>query len=310
MAVVDAYGPRIGLDKVYVAELNASTDVLGGTPTWGTPVLLAGGSVKMTGNPNGNLITDWGDNGPFFVTNSRGNLQATLEVQDIDPAVLALLLGQTRANGITQEGALDQSPYYAMGFRVWIGGTDGSGNKIYQYYWYAKGKFAIPQQGAETKKATISPQHVTLSAEFVKLNANDVLCTSVRTNASDVAAATITNWFSGVVYAASQSSTAVTVGTITGSSSGKTITIPFAKSGETFSMAPIDASDITVSVVSTGLLLAGTSTFAYSVAGVAPTITISNTNIAAVSYLVSVTSDVQDSNGVHVTPKSALVTPA
>jgi hypothetical protein len=123
-------------------------------------------------------------------------------------------------------------------------------------------------------------------------------------------AATITGWFTTPIISTAQSLTAVTVGVITGATGAKTITIPFAKSGETFSMAPVDASDITVSVVSTGALLAGTSTFTYSVAGIAPTITIANTNIAGVAYLVSVTADVKDTNGVNITPKSQLVTPA
>ena len=298
--------PKIGLDKVYVASL--TTDDGTNVPTYGTPVLLAG-AAKMTGNPNGTLVTDWGDNGPFFTMNARGNLQASMELIDIDPAVLAAVLGQTRANGITQEGILDQAPYYAVGFRVWIGGLDSLGAKIYEYFWYLKGKFTIPEQGAETKKETISPQHTTLSAEFVKLAYNDVMCVHGRTDYSLTTAAAAA-WFNQPVTSASASLTAVTVGTIAGSALAHTITIPFAKSGETFSLATPAAGDITVSVVSTGLLLSGTTTYTASVAGTAPTITIANINIAAVAYLVSVTSDVVDNNGVHVTPLSQLVTPA
>jgi phi13 family phage major tail protein len=307
------YGPKIGLDKVYVAALDDGTDLITGAPTYQTPVLLSG-AASMKGNPNGTLITDWGDNGPYFVTNTRGNLQASLDLIDVDPVVLAQLLGQTRAGGITEEGSLDQSPWYAMGFRVWIGGTDtGSvdpADRIYEYFWYAKGKFTIPEQGADTKKETISPQHTVLTAEFARLNYNNVLCTRSRTNATGVVSATISGWFTAPVISSGQSLTAVTVGTIVGASGAKTITVPFAKSAETFSLSPIADGDITVSVVSTGALIAGTSTYSYSAAGAAPTITIANTNIAAVAYLVSVTNDVKDSNGVHVTPKSQLVTPA
>lgn len=298
--------PKIGLDKVYVASL--TTDDGTNVPTYGTPVLLAG-AAKMTGNPNGTLVTDWGDNGPFFTMNARGNLQASMELIDIDPAVLAAVLGQTRANGITQEGILDQAPYYAVGFRVWIGGLDSLGAKIYEYFWYLKGKFTIPEQGAETKKETISPQHTTLSAEFVKLAYNDVMCVHGRTDYSLTTAAAAA-WFNQPVTSASASLTAVTVGTIVGSASAHTITIPFAKSGETFSLATPAAGDITVSVVSTGSLVAGTYTYTPSAAGTAPSIVIYNANISGVAYLVSVTSDVVDNNGVHVTALSQLVTPA
>jgi hypothetical protein len=120
----------------------------------------------------------------------------------------------------------------------------------------------------------------------------------------------LSGWFNQPVLSSGASLTAVTVGTITGASGAKTITIPFAKSGETFSMGVVNPSDVTVSVVSTGVLLAGNSTFTYSAAGISPTITIANANIAAVAYLVSVTADVVDSNHVRVTPKSQLVTPA
>jgi phi13 family phage major tail protein len=303
-------GPKIGLDSVYVAALVDGTDIVGGTPTYGTPVLLAG-AASLKGNPNGSLFTDWADNGQYFVTNTRGNLQATLDLVDVDPIVLAAMLGQKRANGVTQEGALDQSPWYAMGFRVWIGGTEATA-KIYEYFWYAKGKFTIPEQGADTKKETISAQHTILTAEFARLNysSDAQISTHARSNATDVVAATITGWFTTPIISTAQSLTAVTVGVITGASGPKTITVPFAKSGETFSMATIDSSDITVSVVSTGALIAGASTYTYSAAGVAPTITIANANIAAVAYIVSVTADVKDTNGVNITPKSQLVTPA
>ena len=301
-----ASAPKIGLDKVYVASLTADAGV--SAPTYGTPVALLG-AVNMTGNPNGSLITDYGDNGAYWTQNSRGNLQATLELIDCDPSVMALMLGQTRANGKTEEKFTDQSPYYAMGYRVWIGDTV-SGAKIYEYFWYLKGKFAIPEQGAETKKESISPQHVTMSAEFVRLNYNDVMTVHGRTD-FDLTAADASAWFSQPVYSSAQSLSAVTVGTIAGSYSGKTITIPFAKgSSETFSMNLPAAGDITVSVVSTGVLIAGTTTYVASVAGTAPTLILSNTNIAAVPYLVTVTSDVTDINGVHVTEKSQLVTPA
>ena len=301
-----ASAPKIGLDKVYVASLTSDAGTL--APVYGTPVALAG-AASLTGNPNGELVTDWGDNGPYFTMNGRGNLQATLELIDVDPAVLAAVLGQTRANGITQEGIFDQSPYYALGFRVWIGGVDSLGAKIYEYFWYLKGKFSIPEQGAETKKETISPQHTTLNAEFVKLAYNDVMCTHGRTD-FDLSTATAAAWFTAPVYNSSQSLSAVTFASVAGSASGHTITLTFSKgSSESFALvAPTDASQILVSVVSTGAPLAGTSTYAVSAASASPTLTITNTNIAGVAYLVYVVG-LKDVNGVTVTPLSKLVTP-
>jgi len=75
-------------------------------------------------------------------------------------------------------------------------------------------------------------------------------------------------------------------------------------------MGPVTSTDIIISVVSTGALIAGASTYAYSAAGTAPTITITNPNVAEVEYIVTVNSSVHDSNGVHVVQTSQLVTPA
>jgi phi13 family phage major tail protein len=300
--------PKIGVDMVYVAPLTDGTDVEGGTPVWGTPVRLSG-AASVKANPNGSIVTDYADNGPFFIANARGNLQLALDMVDVDPDVRAAILGQTRANGITQEGTLDQAPYYAVGFRVWYGGKDGGAN-VYEYFWYMKGKFTVPEDGADTKKETVAPQHVMLNCEFAKLRANDAIVVRARTNAAGIVATTITNWFNSVVYKTTQSLTAVTVGTVVGDASDNTLTIPFAKSGETFQMVAPSAGDITVSVVSTGLPIAGTSTYAVSVAGVAPTITITNANIAEVEYLITITNRVKDANGVAVALTSQLVTPA
>jgi len=298
--------PMIGLDKVYVAKL--LTDVVGSTPTYDTPVAMPG-VVTASINKNGTIITDYADNRQFWVGNSRGNTEGTFEFVDYDPALIAAMLGQTRANGITEGRPLDQAAYYAIGFRVWIGGEKVGGT--YRYVWLLKGKFTIPSINPETKKEQISPKHVTLTAQFVALNgANNVIDTEAR-NDYDLTSVTEAAWFTAPVFSSGVSTSAVTVGSATGSASAHTITIPFSKgSSETFSLvAPVDNTQIVVIVNSTGLILAGTYTYTASVAGTAPTITIANASIAAVSYSVVVVK-ITDSNGVLATPKSQDVTPA
>ena len=300
--------PKIGLDMAYWAKMVEGSDVVGGTPTYETPIALPGAIMSKI-NPNGNLVSLWADNGPFFITNSRGNLQLSLELSGISQATLATILGQTRSNGLTAEGALDQAPWGAFMFRVWVGGLDGSSNKIYKYFSLPKGKFTIPEDGAETKKDTITPQTVALSGEFARLEVNGFMNINGRTDES-LTTTDAAGWFTTPKWSLTQSLTAVTVGTASGDDSDNIITIPFAKGGETFSLvAPVDG-DIVISVVSTGALIAGTSTYTLSAAGVAPTIIVNNPNITAVAYLVAVTSGVKDSNGVAVTPLSQLVTPA
>jgi phi13 family phage major tail protein len=310
MALNSSGGPRIGVSDVYVASLTSGTDTALLPPTYGTPVKLAG-TAKMTGNPNGKLITDWGDNGPFFVTNSRGNLQSSIELIDIDPAVLTTVLGQTYANGKTQEGAFDQSPWYALGFKVWIGGVDGSGNRIYDYYWYAKGKFTIPEQGASTKKESISPEHTTITGEFAKLLYNDVMCVHARSDDTAVSAATITNWYSTPVYSAAQDTGALTLTSATGTISTKTFAITFAKAGGgTATIADASASNVNVSIGSTGAAIALT-TFTPGSASTTPTLSVvTSATLTGVPYTILVTSQLHDSNGVACVMKSISCTPA
>ena len=132
--------PRIGLDNVVIAQL-ISDDENG--VVYDTPIALKG-AVNATVNPNSDVAVDYADNGAFFAMNNRANTEVSLEMTNVDPATLALMLGQSRSGGVTVETAMDSSPYFAMGFRVWIGGTDANGNKIYEYMWLAKGKFSVP----------------------------------------------------------------------------------------------------------------------------------------------------------------------
>ena len=134
--------PRIGLDEVHIAKV-ISDDANG--IVYDTPIALKG-AVNASVNPNSDVATDYGDNGVFFVTNNRGNTEMNLELIDVDPTVLAQMLGQRKVIGVTIETPLDQSPYFAVGFRVWIAG-EKDGEKRYQYFWYAKGKFSVPETG-------------------------------------------------------------------------------------------------------------------------------------------------------------------
>jgi len=299
--------PAIGVDKCYVAKL--LSDPVSGAPSWGTPVALPG-IVKLTVNANGALVTDWADNKAFFVTNSRGNTQVQLENVNIDPAVLADMLGQVRANGITLENALDQSAYYALGFRIWIGGTDDSGGKIYRYFWLYKGKFAVPSTNAETKKATITPQHISLTAEFVALNTTDYdgnVMSSARSD-SDLAVATAAAWFNAPVVSTSVNTNNVTV-TITLSSGNVLFT--FAKTGGgAFTMATgtmLEGRSVLVQVA--GVERAGS--FAWSGQGTASPVLTFTPSVAFTggsSVYATVGSDLKDVNGVGVTPKTTALT--
>lgn len=302
-----AQRPRIGLKDVVYAVLDESTDIIGGTPAYGTVYPLAN-SLELSFDPASSSSALFADDGLAFSAETVGEMKITLGNADVLPEDMARILGHTYANGQIVDNVLDQSPYIAIGAKILRSGKDST-NLVYDYFWLYKARLQKPKFDAKTKGASVEFQTPMLEGLVSKLTSTGDYRMRMRTDDANAVAGTLTGFFTTVTLPGA-SLTAVTVGTITGNATAKTITIPFAKGGETFSMQDGADSKITVSVVSTGALLAGTNTYTKSAAGTAPTITITNANIAGVAYLVSVTSNVRDTNGVAVTPKSQLVTPA
>lgn len=293
--------PVIGLDNVVIAEL-LSDDVNG--VTYDTPIALKG-AVNASVNPNSDVAVDYADNGPFFVMNNRGNTELTLELTNVDPAVQAKMLGQKRSGGITVETPMDSAPYFAMGFRVWVGGTDENGNKIYEYMWLAKGKFSVPESGAETKKESVSFQHKNMTAQFVATifvpNGQDsgTICTHCRSDV-DTSSAVIANWFNAPVVSVASQANTITVTSAAQASDKLTITFA-ATTATTIAEATANANNITV-LDSNGDVIDGT--FAIGVSGnVAPTVVFTLANENDVVKTVVIGAGVKDIYNVAVTPK-------
>lgn len=293
--------PVIGLDNVVIAEL-LSDDVNG--VTYDTPIALKG-AVNASVNPNSDVAVDYADNGPFFVMNNRGNTELTLELTNVDPAVQAKMLGQKRSGGITVETPMDSAPYFAMGFRVWVGGTDENGNKIYEYMWLAKGKFSVPESGAETKKESVSFQHKNMTAQFVATifvpNGQDsgTICTHCRSDV-DTSSAVIANWFNAPVVSVASQSNTITVTSAAQVSDKLTITFA-ATTATTIAEATANANNITV-LNGDGEVVDGT--FAIGVSGnVAPTVVFTLADDSESVATVVIGAGVKDIYNVAVTPK-------
>lgn len=288
---------RIGVQDFYIAKV--LTDTSSGM-TFDTPVRVPG-TVKVDIKPNGGLVVDYGDDAALVTVNYRGVTDGTIEMIDVPPSIIASLLGQTRANGITGESALNQSPYYAIGFRVWLSGDDGSGNNVYQYFWYHKGKFAVPDGSYETKKDTITPQHVVLNAQFISNTYNGLIGVNGRSD-YDLPAATATAWFNAPVLAPTVDLNAL--GVVIAKSSTNT-TFTFTKTGGgTFSINT-DSATIGTNII---VQKAGVAQAGAIVWGGQGTATVVGTFTPTVAYGTAtidcaVTTGVKDSNGVGCTPK-------
>ena len=295
--------PKIGLDNVVIAKvLSDSADGI----SFGDVIALKG-AVNATVNPNSDVAVDFADNGPFFSASNRGNTELNLEMIDVDVDVLAQLLGQRKVNGITVETPLDQSSDYALGFRVWLAGKDGSGNNRYQYFWYAKGKFSVPETGGETKTDSLNFGHISVTAQFVQTQyvpagqETGTICTHIRTDDPSVPASVKANWFNApVVQTASDNSEL----TVTVAYSNSKVTFTGAKdSGASFVFAKgsvIDGQTIGV-LDSNGALVEGE----YAVgttASASPTIVFTPDAEAETPATAFVTSGLKDSFGVGATP--------
>lgn len=301
-----AENPKIGLDNVVIAKLLSDDGT--NVPTYDTPIPLRG-AVTASVNPNSSVETDYADNGAFFVTGNRANTEMSLELTNVDPATLALMLGQTRANGITVETPLDQAPYFALGFRVWIGGTDANGEKIFQYVWYSKGKFSVPESGGNTKADSIEFQHVSLTAQFVptlyKADGNSgTVCAHCRSDI-DTASAVITSWFNAPVISTTIDTGAVTVAIAEGSVAG-TIEVVGTKVGGTcvFAEASVVVGNSLIVADSNGASVAGTVEVAGDTIVFTPTVAFQSADVLTVTA----TGGIKDTNGVAITPKTESVT--
>lgn len=300
--------PAIGLDNVVIAKL--ISDEKGTTPpTYDTPIPIPG-VVQATVNPNSSVETDYGDNGAIFVTDNRGNMEVNLEFTGIDENTKALMLGQKKENGVVVETSQDQSPYWALGFRIWIAGTDDDGEKIYKNVWLPKGKFSVPESGGETKGDGINFQHVSMVAQFVSTlfspdGKGGIFQTSIRTDDEDAPEALLANWFNAPVLTTSVDKGAVTVAFAKGSTDKKlTITGTKANDGTMkFAMSSAKLGETVIVTSSTGEI-AGS----LSVNAGGDIITFTSEEDMDGDVLVAVTNGLKDVNGVGATPNVGSLT--
>mgnify|MGYP002520822786 CR=1 FL=1 len=125
--------------------------------------------VKVDVQPQTNSATNYGDNGPVLTATSLGEITVNVETVDIEPAILAKILGHTydEAKKTIVYNANDVAPYVAIGFASQL--NDGSKTKFVKLF---KGKFQEPTDEPQTKGASIEFKNPTITGKFVMLNNN------------------------------------------------------------------------------------------------------------------------------------------
>jgi phi13 family phage major tail protein len=180
---------QIGLKDLYYSVM--TTDPIGGTATYNTPVRIAG-AISANINPNPSMETLFADDGPMEVATALGQIELELNVADLPFEVQAALLGHTVSAGVMLRKGSDIPPWVALGFKSL------KSNGKYRYVWLTKGKFMVPELNHQTKQDGIEFQTPTINGSFVKRDSDDVWIRQADEDGSGYVASTGTNWFTSV----------------------------------------------------------------------------------------------------------------
>ncbi|SDI19271.1 phage major tail protein, phi13 family [Alteribacillus persepolensis] len=149
---------RVGLRDIHVALITEEAD---GTITYDTPKKIAG-AIEATMTPNTSRATLYADDRPAENAQSLAETEVSFGVGYLELEDYALLLGkEVNADGAIVETIDDKPPYVAFGFRSER--SDGT----FEYNWYLKGDFAVPEESYNTKNDSIEFQTQTITGQFI-----------------------------------------------------------------------------------------------------------------------------------------------
>ena len=175
----------IGLRDLYRAPITVDES---GKETYGTPVRMAKAiSAEMSVEVAEAIL--YADDGADEVVKEFVSGELTLNVNDLMPADLAAILGQTQdEDGVVYAGEEDEPPYMAIGFRA------KKANGMYKYIWLYKVKFSVPDETYNTKGDGIEFSTPEIVGQFVKRDDGLWKAEHVSEPSNDVAKA----WFTAV----------------------------------------------------------------------------------------------------------------
>lgn len=134
---------RRGLDELFVAEVTADTaeEFVTGTPF----KLIPAGEMSVAVDKD--ATNYWFDNGVFAIVGREGGSEITVSGAGMRPVDIAKLTGKVvdeTTGAVLDDGAYTEK-YWAFGGRK--KNIDGT----YEYFWFLKGSFAIPDDSAKTE---------------------------------------------------------------------------------------------------------------------------------------------------------------
>ena len=149
----------VGLRDLFYAPIITTAN---GTDNYGMPVRMAK-AIQVDLTVETAEATLYADDGVDEIEKSFVGGTITLGVNDLEPAIQAVLLGQKQdSNGVIVASGDDESPYVAIGYRA----TKMRG--VFRFMWLYKVKFAVPNETYQTKGSSVTFNNPSIVGSFIK----------------------------------------------------------------------------------------------------------------------------------------------
>lgn len=184
-----------GLDELFVAEVTVDTAE---TFTTGDPFkLIPAGEMSIAVDKD--ATNYWFDNGVFAIVGREGGSEITITGAGMRPADIAKLTG--KAVDATTGAVFDAGAYTE---KYWaFGGRKKNIDGTYEYFWFLKGSFAIPDDAAKTEgedtDATGTELTYTAIQTVHKFANSGKVCKRVVIDTETVEITADADWFAQVV---------------------------------------------------------------------------------------------------------------
>lgn len=193
----------IGCEGLHFALLNSETDVVGGTPTWETPVAVPS-LIAIDIKDNKDTVEFYSDNKLEQVINAFSGKEVTIELGYLSKEIEAMISGNKYEEGVFIQDANAVAGEIALMFRAPL--SKGG----FRYVCLYKGILAKEESNYKTKEDSVEGQTVKLTGVFAPLASNGVPSIEVDDNDKKLTQnqkTMISKWFTEVpVFKASSSS--------------------------------------------------------------------------------------------------------
>ena len=180
-----------GILDIYFA-LMATSDSSAARPTYNAYQVM-GKTIEATITPQYKEGNVYASNAATRSERRVDRYTVSLNLDKIPYAVRQVLLGRYQdSNGVQIIKGGQAAPFVAIAFALTL--DDGS-KELWTLY---KGKFAEPTQTGHTDSDTMTYQHPTIEATFVRREFDDSLAAIVATSDNSVPQTVITDWFQQV----------------------------------------------------------------------------------------------------------------